>query len=663
MNLLYLKSYYLIPVLALLAVGAYSIWKMARTAQENGTSNFARLRNFASSLLQTRVRLFSLALALLFLSFALLRPQWGQKSSISEASGIDVVFALDVSKSMQAMDLSAGGNKSDRLMVSKALISDFVNKNQGNRYGLVVFAGEAFVSTPLTFDNAAFLTFLEGVGNADVAKQGTDLGEALKASLDRFVDKDKEARGKAIVLLSDGGEEGETDYEELAKLAKADGISIYAIGMGSDEGVPIPESTDFFGRVSYKMHNGETVLTKLNDEPLKDIADITGGKYFHADEASDMAKISKELEDLPRTTLASEEKSGIEDRYQLFLLPAFVFFLIFIMLPDRRIWPFPLLVILFLSGCQSDLAFRYHNQKGNEAYRQAYYDEAIGAYEKARASSDGFGYLAQNNSAVTDYAKKDFSSAFSRLQEIADGKCGDKSGEYCDWIYYNLGNTYYRVGEVETDKNKQRELWEQAIKAYESDLEINKEDKDAQENIDFIKEKLAKLAEQQKAQDSKQAGQSGGQAGEKGKDGEEGKQGEGDKKDGEEENGGTDGQNGEKKEGESDKQAAGNEPADKTGQEEGAGQAGGAQGENKDQAQDSANQDKLDENTAAQVQQYMQQMEQAQGDLQRYFRQNKNEQNQGAKNIFEQMFNDPFFGGMMGGQLSDKVSDPNEKDW
>lgn len=663
MNLLYLKSYYLIPVLALLAVGVYSIWTMAKTARENEANHFARLRNFASSLLQTRVRLLSLALALLLLALALLRPQWGQKTVVSEASGIDVVFALDVSKSMQALDLSASNNKSDRLTVSKALIADFVNKNQGNRYGLVVFAGEAFVSTPLTFDNAAFLTFLEGVGNADVAKQGTDLGEALKASLDRFVDKDKEPRGKAIVLLSDGGEEGETDYQELAEIAKKDGIAIYAIGIGSDEGVPIPEGADFFGRVTYKMHQGETVLTKLNDEPLKDIADITGGKYFHADEASDMAKISAELEDLPRTTLASEEKSGREDRYQFFLLPAFIFFLIFIMLPERRVWPFPLLLLLLLSGCQSDLAFRYHNQKGNDAYGQSYFDEAIDAYGQARESSDNLGYLAQNNAALADYAKKDFGSALSRLQEIVDSKCKDKSADNCDQVYYNLGNAYYRVGEIEADEDKQKELWEQAIKAYENDLTINKDDKDAQENIDFIKDRLAQLAEQQKAQGNKQEGQSGGQAGEKGRDGEEGKQGEGDKKDGEEENGGTDGQNGEKKEGESDEQAAGNEPADKTGQEEGAGQAGVAQGENKDQAQDSANQDKLDENTAAQVQQYMQQMEQAQGDLQRYFRQNKNEQNQGAKDIFEQMFNDPFFGGMMGGQLSDKVSDPNEKDW
>jgi Ca-activated chloride channel family protein len=650
MTFLYAKSYYLIFILLGFLAGAYFVWLIFRVWREGESSPFSRLRNYESSRVQTLVRYACLALAFLFLTVSLLRPQWGVKTQVSEASGIDVVFALDVSKSMQALDLSQDGGQLDRLTVSKSMIADFASQNPGNRYGLVVFAGEAFVSTPLTFDNAAFLTFLEGVSNADVGKQGTELGEALKASLDRFVSKDEAARGKAIILISDGGEEGETDYRELAKVAKEDGIAIYAVGIGSDEGVPIPESRDLFGRVNYKTFQGETVLTKLNDEPLKDIADMTGGKYYQADEGKDMVAIAKELEDLPKTTLSSETKSGAEDRYQIFLLPAFLFFIFFIMLPERRIWPFPLALVFLLSGCQSDLAFRYHNQKGNEANALGYYAEAIGKYDQARESSTALAYLADNNSAIAEYAEKDFSSALSRLQVLADGACKDKSRDYCDQVYYNLGNAYYRVGEIEVDKGKQKELWEKAIKAYEQDLEINKDDTAAKENIEFIKSKLAEAAKQEQADSQKKDGQSGSESEKSGE--QSGQKGEGEKS----------GKEGAEKSDQAGQ--SGEEKGEQAGEKKDGEQAGEGQDKNGEQGQGQAasQSDELDEQTAAEAERYMQNMTQNERELQRFFRQNKNEQEQSQQDSFG-IFNDPFFQNMMGGQLSDKTADPNEQDW
>lgn len=660
---LYLLNYKAIFILLSAVVGLYFVWKIIKDRQVFDNKPLAKLRNYESSAKQFYIKKAFLAASLIFLALAMLRPQWGVKTSTSEASGVDVVFALDVSNSMKALDLSMNGNTVDRLTMAKGMVKDFVDNNPGNRYGLVVFAGEAFVSTPLTFDNSAFLTFLEGVSYEDVGKQGTDLGQALKASLGRFVNKDSEKRGKAIVLITDGGEDEASSYEDFAQVAKKDGIPVYAIGIGSDKGVPIPDSKDFFGKINYKTYQGKTVLTKLNEKPLKDIADTTGGKYFQAKQGSDLRKISKELDSMQKTTIKRDEKSGKEDRYQYFLLPAFLFFIFSLFLPDKKVLPFLLISMFMLGGCSVNPVFRYYNQKGNDEYGKEYYIDAKKDYEKGEKYSKEFGYIAKNNKAIVEYAERDYDQVSSDIESIVKEKCQGDVAEYCDQIFYNLGNAYYRIGESKENIDDKKSYWEKAIKSYESDLKINKDDTAAQENIDFIKQKLGELEKAQK-QDSEQGGNDENQQGDQKQEGQ--KQSEDDKS-GEQKNGEQSGaqQSGEK----GDKTDAGAQQGEQCQKDQGQseqGQDGQKQGENGQSEADSAK--SLDAQTQKQVEQYMQQMENSSASLQQYFRQNKNKQENASGDPFDDFFNDPFFKQMMGGyqfggQFKNNDTDPNAKDW
>jgi Ca-activated chloride channel family protein len=670
---LYLLNYKAIFILLAALAGLYFIWLTIKTRRIFDGKPLSKLRNYESSPKQFYIKKTFLIASLIFLALAMLRPQWGVKTSTSEASGVDVVFAMDVSNSMKALDLSMNGNTVDRLTMAKSMVKDFVDNNPGNRYGLVVFAGEAFVSTPLTFDNSAFLTFLEGVSYEDVSKQGTDLGQALKASLGRFVNKDSEKRGKVIVLITDGGDDETSNYDDFAQVAKKDGIPVYAIGIGSDKGVAIPDSKDFFGRISYKTYQGKTVLTKLNEKPLKDIAGTTGGKYFQAKQGSDLRRITKDLSSMQKTTIKRDEKNGKEDKYQYFLLPAFLFFLFSLFLPDKKILPLLLVSIFVLSGCSVNPAFRYYNQKANDEYGKEYFPDAKKDYSKAEKYSKEFSYIAKNNKAIVEYAERDYTQVAVDIEGIVKEKCQDNAVKYCDQVFYNLGNAYYRIGEGQDDFSEKKDSWEKAIKSYEKDLAINKEDVAAQENIDFIKQKLSELEEGQKKDGSQnQSGQN--QQGqeqnsqEKNEEKQDGQGQGGEAKDDQKKDG--NGSSGEQKKGEQDnKNSSGEQQNNQSqdGQKQGEqGQDGQKQGENSQSSDASAK--NIDEQTQKQVEQYMKQMEDNSASLQQYFRQNKNKQDNASNDPFDDFFDDPFFKQMMGGdqfggQFKNNSTDPNAKDW
>ena len=334
MDFLNLQLRYLLIFIPLLSLAGFLIYKIYRKNKIFDTTALAKMRDYDYSKSISLLKYIFLTLCLAALFLAVLRPAWGVKKSTIEAKGTDVVFTLDVSQSMKALDLSQNGSTISRLDAAKAMIASFISNHPENRYGLVIFAGEAFVSTPLTMDSSAFLTFLDGVDYNDVGTQGTDIGEALKASIDRFYSEQDKERGRSIVVISDGGEEAANDTAGFAKVAGQLGISIFTIGIGSTKGVPIPENTDYFGRVNYKEYQGRTVMTKLNEQPLKDIAAATGGQYFHAEKTGDLEKISRKLATLEATTLKSEAKAGREDRYQYFLLAAFLLFVFYLLIDN-----------------------------------------------------------------------------------------------------------------------------------------------------------------------------------------------------------------------------------------------------------------------------------------------------------------------------------------
>lgn len=273
------------------------------------------------------IKIIFLIFGLLFLLFAFWRPQWGSDLQGNSNKGLDLVFTVDVSKSMKALDFSTSSNMISRLDATKYLIKNFVKKRLEDKVGLVEFAGESFVSSPLTLDHSVFQNFLKEISSDDLAKQGTNLAEALEVSLARLETKNDKERSKAIILFSDGDETVNSRIKEMAKLAHDKGIKIYTVGVGSENGMKIPEGQDSWGNIIYKRYHGKTVLTKLNPDPLKEIANITDGQYFHAESISDLKTLQRKLDKLPKKILKDTILNPNKEQYWIFALIGTILFI------------------------------------------------------------------------------------------------------------------------------------------------------------------------------------------------------------------------------------------------------------------------------------------------------------------------------------------------
>ena len=648
-----LNYFYVIPLFLL---GIFFIYRIYIKNLGFNSSALSKMRNYKYSKLLFSVRMMLLLISFLFLFVSVLRPAWGTDRKTVEAKGIDVVFTLDVSQSMKALDIGKG--LVDRLTLAKNMIAQFASTHPSNRYGLVIFAGEAFVSSPLTTDTSAFLTFLDGVSYNDVGKQGTDINAALRASIDRFYSEQDKKRGRSLVIISDGGEDANGDISAFAKVAGDLNIKIFTIGIGSTDGVPIPEGRDVFGHVSYKKYQGKIVTSKLNEKILKQIADETGGEYFHAKKNGDLEKIADKLSSLETSLIKTEENAGLEDRYQYFLLPSFLFFLFYIFLEfadelffslKQRLGTYKkylkissfVILAVFLTGCtNSNISFRYYNTKGNDNYKKNYYKEAKEDYAKAGESSHELKYISDNNSAVVGYTEKDYLGIAKKMEDAIFIYCEKQKQEYCGILYYNLGNIYYRLGEEKAD-SEQADFWQKAIEVYKKDLEINQTDDEAQENIDFIMQKLKEKNDAEKSGDnnrenSKQDNSSdvGSDEGENSQDASSEEQSkEGDSSSGEEEK--TQSQN----------DQTGNNKEDNK-QDQTDIQSDESRSEN-DSSSDSGGQDNkattaLDEKTAKQVENYMKALEKQEKNNQDYFQPNPNGSYE-SNSPFDDFFDDSFF--------------------
>ncbi len=268
--------------------------------------------------------------------FAVWRPQWGQGLQKTERKGLDVVFTVDVSKSMNALDFSQGRQLISRLDAAKFLVQTFIKKRPQDRIGLIEFTGESFVASPLTLDHNVFQTFLENISSNDLGKQGTNLTEALSVSLARLDVQSADKRGKAVLLFSDGDATINFEVTKMAKIAKDKGVKIYTIGIGSEDGSPIPDGQDSFGRIVYKKYHGERVLAKLNPKPLKKMAKITDGEYFHAEDISDLKSLQQKLAQLPQKILHEESISPQAEQYMWFAGAGLLLLIMGFFLPKSR---------------------------------------------------------------------------------------------------------------------------------------------------------------------------------------------------------------------------------------------------------------------------------------------------------------------------------------
>ncbi len=218
-----------------------------------------------------------LLVAVFFLVLAIARPQWGRGTDEVVARGVDVFLVLDTSFSMDATDVAPS-----RMERARYIASALIDRLQGNRIGLIVFSGTAFVQCPLTLDYGAAMIFLDTVGTGVVPEPGTDILQALEAASRGFVARD--SKFKVVVLLTDG-EETKGSALEVAEKARNEGIVIHTIGVGTPGGEPIPVRNENGDLTDYiRDESGQPVLSRLGEETLSRIALETGGKYFRISE-------------------------------------------------------------------------------------------------------------------------------------------------------------------------------------------------------------------------------------------------------------------------------------------------------------------------------------------------------------------------------------------
>ncbi|HMN47649.1 MAG TPA: VWA domain-containing protein [Ignavibacteriaceae bacterium] len=267
------------------------------------------------------------ALALLILAFA--NPQVGTKMTEVKQTGIDVYILLDVSRSMQAEDI-----KPNRLEKAKYQISNLIQKLQGDRIGLIVFAGQAYIQFPLTTDYSAANLFLSAVDFNSVPQPGTAIASAINMAVQSF---DTAATDKAIILITDG-EDHEGDIDKAVEGATDRNIKIYTIGLGSPDGVPIPVYDNRGNQVGFKQDNsGQTVLTKLDESILKDIAAKGNGKYYRGNNYEDyLDKIYSDLSKLKQAEFGVKKVTDYEDRFYYFLAAAILLLIIELFISDMR---------------------------------------------------------------------------------------------------------------------------------------------------------------------------------------------------------------------------------------------------------------------------------------------------------------------------------------
>jgi len=268
-------------------------------------------------------------LALTCLVFAAANPQVGTKMQEVKQTGIDVFILLDVSNSMMAEDI-----KPNRLEKAKYQISNLINKLRGDRIGLIIFAGQAYIQIPLTTDYSAANLFLSAVDVNSVPTQGTAIASAINLATASF---DTLSTQKVIIAITDG-EDHEGDVQKAVENAKEREIKIYAIGLGSQAGVPIPVYNNRSQLVGFKKdRDGNTVLTKLDEDVLKRIAIEGNGKYFRGTNYEDhLDKIYSELSELEQTEFGVKKVTDYEDRFYYFLIPALILLVLEFFVSEKK---------------------------------------------------------------------------------------------------------------------------------------------------------------------------------------------------------------------------------------------------------------------------------------------------------------------------------------
>ena len=324
------EYFYLLLFLVVLAgiFWLYNSWKrkaVKRFGDEKLVDTLMPLRSRSKPYIKFVFVLFAFVLMV----FGIVNPQVGSKLEKVKREGIDLMLVLDVSNSMLAEDI-----KPNRLERSKMAISSLIDKLEGDRVGIIIFAGNAYKQLPLTTDYGAAKLFLDAVDTKIVPSQGTAIGEAISMAAESF---DESEHNKAIVVITDG-ENHEDDAVGAATEAYQNSIKVFTIGMGLPEGAPIPLYNQYGNQVGFKKdRKGQTVITKLDEDMLRQIAAAGNGSYARANNASSgLRKIFEDINEIEKKEIETKQFTDYEDRFQYFLAAAVLFLLMELLLSDKR---------------------------------------------------------------------------------------------------------------------------------------------------------------------------------------------------------------------------------------------------------------------------------------------------------------------------------------
>lgn len=401
---------------------------------------------------------------------ALARPQWGVVEEEIEQQGVQLMIALDISPSMLAEDLQP-----NRLRRARQDIADLLDLLGGDEVGLVLFSGAAFIQFPLTTDYNTARSYLDSVNTGMISRTGTALEEAIRIAQTGF----NEARtSQKVILIVTDGEGHEGDPVAAAAAAADEGVVIYTVGLGSAEGAPIPEYDQQGQLLGYKLDaRGETVISRLDEATLEQMATVGNGRYFRAEAVGRIAPaIAAELETLQQQSLASRLESTPIERFQGFLLVAVIALFLLPLVPERRrlvarVLPL-LLAAVLLAGCAGQEAELV--AQGNEAFVAADYEAALRAYFDATDKAPDLSEPTYN--AANVYYRQEGLAEAQSLLERALTRAG---GLLAQLGLFNRGNVAYQQQDFAT-----------AVNTYKQALRLNPDDADAKYNLELALQAL-----------------------------------------------------------------------------------------------------------------------------------------------------------------------------
>ena len=437
------------------------------------------------------LKLTLLSLALLFFAIGMARPQLGAILKEKQVKGAEIMVVLDVSNSMLAEDYSP-----NRLERAKLAISKLVDELQGDRIGLIIFAGESFVQLPVTSDYVSAKIFLNSITTESVPVQGTAMGDAIRTAIKSFTSESENSR--AIILITDG-ENHEDDPVSAAKDAVDMGARVFCIGVGSPEGKPIPMDGGLL-----KDNDGNIVVTRLDEKTLRDVASAGRGLYVRAGNTEfGLNPVIDEIRSLDAKDFQSVVFEEYDEQYMYFFAIALIFMLIEFMISDTRNrrslfgrgkGMVAVLILMLASPvmlqAQSD---RSEVRAGNREFKKGEFREAELDYKRA-LEEDSTSVTAKYNLGNALYKTESYSEAELYLKGLGDSLKSVSASKASD-CFHNSGNLALK-----------QKKYQEAVDAYKESLRLEPDNFETKSNLAYA-QKMLKEQQQQQQQKQQQQNQ------------------------------------------------------------------------------------------------------------------------------------------------------------